>query len=308
MKLIVIAGFHRSGTSMVTRMFDSAGLFVGNKLLGSSPSNPYGHFEDEQILRVHDDILAENGLDWMVKDDIPLQISEPNIFRLVHLIRSRSVNHQVWGFKDPRVCLFTNIWRKLVPDAIFVVVFRDFIETTNSFLKRQSRDILMGKGSLDKHLKFWNEPDYGYRMWLVHNRNLVNLMYSGHKNVVAMTHNQILQGLNPIDVVNEKFNVGLNKIDTQSTIDFDVLSQDVRNLPQPSPSLKREMIQLWQEIQKITNDFGCDIEQKLEVSSQKIAKTQTQQLNAMKSEFNNLSPLLGENKKLIEKIKSLQKK
>ena len=307
MQLIIIAGFHRSGTSMVTRMFNSAGLFVGNKLLGSSPSNPYGHFEDEQILRVHDDILAENGWDWMVKDDVSLQISEPNIFRLVHLIRSRNVNHQVWGFKDPRVCLFTDVWRKLVPDAVFVLVFRDFIETTNSFFKRHSRDILMRKGNVDKHLKFWNEPDYAYRMWMIHNQKLIDLLYSGHENVVAMTHNQILKGLSPINIVNEKFNVGLDKIDIKSTIDLNVLTQNVHNLPKPSSDLMMKMIKLWNEIQQITNDFECDIEQKLEASTQKNTHTKTQQLNTMKLEFNNLSPLFGENRKLVEQIKKLTK-
>jgi hypothetical protein len=306
MQLVVIAGFHRSGTSMVTRMFHLSGLFVGNKLLGSSPSNPYGHFEDEQIIKIHDDILAENGLDWMVKENIAIRISEPNLFRMVHLIRSRNVNHQVWGFKDPRVCLFCDTWRKLVPNAIFVLVFRDFLETTNSFLKRHSRDILMVKGNADKHIKFWNEIEYAYRMWLVHNKRLVNLVRSEPENVIAVTHDQILKGLNLIDIVNNKFNLGLNKIDIKSTIDFNVMTQNVRNLPQPSPDLLLEMFELWRDIQEITGDFECNIEKKFELSTQKDLSGKIQQLNSIRLEFNNLSSLFGENKKLLENVKALQ--
>ena len=305
MQLIVIAGFHRSGTSMITRMFHLSGLFVGNKLLASSESNPYGHFEDEEIVNIHDDILAENGLDWMVKDNLTLKVSEPNLYRLVNLVRSRNVHHKVWGFKDPRVCLFTDLWLKLVPDVIFVVVFRDFLATTYSFLKRHSRDILLKKGNVDKHIKFWNEPDYAYRMWLVHNKKLLDLLHSGHNNVVAITHSQVINGLSPIDIVNKKFNLGLKKIDVKSTVDLDVLTQDVYNLPQPSPSLHNELIEVWHKIQDVTGDYSCDIENRLNVSVKHHLENKIQELNAMRLEFNNLSPLFGENERLLKQIKKI---
>ena len=60
--VLVVAGFHRSGTSLVTEILSRAGLFVGDDLIGANPSNPYGHFEDREVVRLHDRLLADVGL------------------------------------------------------------------------------------------------------------------------------------------------------------------------------------------------------------------------------------------------------
>jgi hypothetical protein len=54
---------------MLTRMLHKAGLFVGDRLLGAVPSNPHGHYEDEEVLRFHDRVLEANGCNWMFNGD-----------------------------------------------------------------------------------------------------------------------------------------------------------------------------------------------------------------------------------------------
>jgi hypothetical protein len=36
---LIVAGFHRSGTSLVCQLLDRAGLFLGYELVGFEPSN-----------------------------------------------------------------------------------------------------------------------------------------------------------------------------------------------------------------------------------------------------------------------------
>jgi len=38
---LIVAGFHRSGTSLVCQVLHRAGLFLGYDLLGAVFSNPY---------------------------------------------------------------------------------------------------------------------------------------------------------------------------------------------------------------------------------------------------------------------------
>ena len=52
--VLLVAGFHRSGTSVVTDLLQRSGLYVGEELLDPAPSNPYGHFEDTEVVDIHE--------------------------------------------------------------------------------------------------------------------------------------------------------------------------------------------------------------------------------------------------------------
>ena len=43
---LIIAGMHRSGTSLTASLFQSLGVNIGEKLLGPELGNIRGHFED----------------------------------------------------------------------------------------------------------------------------------------------------------------------------------------------------------------------------------------------------------------------
>ncbi len=69
---VIVAGFHRSGTSMTAQVLSRAGLHLGDALLLPDPFNRDGFFEDADIVEAHDDLLADAGHDWQyVDDDLP---------------------------------------------------------------------------------------------------------------------------------------------------------------------------------------------------------------------------------------------
>ena len=65
---LIIGGFHRSGTSATARLLHRAGLFLGYELLEALPSNPYGHFEDREVVDLHRHILNGNEQTWLVDE------------------------------------------------------------------------------------------------------------------------------------------------------------------------------------------------------------------------------------------------
>jgi hypothetical protein len=73
---LIVAGFHRSGTSLVCQLLHRAGLFLGYDLMGAAFSNPYGHFEDTEVHHLHEQILADNGHTWMVSEPFLPVIAE----------------------------------------------------------------------------------------------------------------------------------------------------------------------------------------------------------------------------------------
>jgi hypothetical protein len=63
---ICIAGAHRSGTSMVTRLLHACGLYLGPKseLMPAQADNPDGFWEHLGFVRLNDELLNEPGGAW----------------------------------------------------------------------------------------------------------------------------------------------------------------------------------------------------------------------------------------------------
>ena len=63
---ICIAGMHRSGTSMVTKLLHLCGLYLGEEsdLMAATLENPEGYWENARFVGVNDDLLAHVGGGW----------------------------------------------------------------------------------------------------------------------------------------------------------------------------------------------------------------------------------------------------
>lgn len=74
--------------------------------------NPDGHFEDLDVVQVHDDLLAQHGTSWQCT-----QALNSNDKTIEQAIQSY-VNHRIaenrpyWGVKDPRLSLFLPYWHR----------------------------------------------------------------------------------------------------------------------------------------------------------------------------------------------------
>ncbi len=173
MSCLIVAGFHRSGTSAVARTLALAGLTLGEDLLGSEPSNPYGHFEDNEVIAIHQTTLEVNGFDWKVREPFDPYVPE-RVWRSINrLIARREATGRPWGFKDPRVCLFLKLWLHALPEAKVLVVYRRPADVIRSLHKRHSRQLVVGKGRGDVHRDFWIEPDLAARMWATYHEMLL---------------------------------------------------------------------------------------------------------------------------------------
>lgn len=137
-KILIIAGMHRSGTSLVTQWLYRCGLFIGEKLLEANAGNMDGHFEDKDFLALHERFLSARKLpDTGFTDKIPSPLDPSEKESVQALAEKRSSTHKEWGWKEPRTCLFLEIYRDIIPSAYYLVVTRDFNSTVNSMLARE---------------------------------------------------------------------------------------------------------------------------------------------------------------------------
>lgn len=143
--VVCIAGMHRSGTSMLAGLLQDMGLDLGpeDRLLPPNPDNPEGYFENREIMRLQEDLLAGFGGGW---DSPPALVpgwersdaAYPyrNRAALLAAALSLGAGELGWGWKDPRNCLTLPLWLDLFPDIKVVVIFRDPGSVASSLQKR----------------------------------------------------------------------------------------------------------------------------------------------------------------------------
>ena len=211
---LIVAGFHRSGTSAVARLFHQAGAHMGDDLVGERLSNPLGHYEDVTMVRLHDTLLADNGRTWQVDEEMLPAVSADRWEEMRALAGARERDHPLWGFKDPRVCLFLQVWKHLLPDARVVVVFRHYAEAVGSLHRREARLALSGAEPVALHRRFWEVPALALRMWLVHNRALLGFAGAHGRDVLAVSFDALRAGMPLVAAAEARWGMGLRPMPT----------------------------------------------------------------------------------------------
>jgi hypothetical protein len=155
-KAICIIGMHRSGTSMVARLLNRCGLYLGpeERLLGESESNLLGHFEHQGFIEIDDALLAHFGGSAFAPPKLTTGWErDPSLAQYVEkakILLQTFENRSLWGWKEPRTSLLLPFWKTLIPNLRFVVCVRNPMEVASSLVTR-------GNGSFEKGIWLWNE-------------------------------------------------------------------------------------------------------------------------------------------------------
>jgi len=200
-KTLIIAGMHRSGTSLITNWLNKCGLELGENLLGPNTGNEEGHFEDIEFLKLHEEILSDNHLpETGLTEEHNICISAYHREKLKSVIKIKNKLYEQWGWKDPRTCLFLDTYKELLPDARYLIVTRDYRSVVSSLLKRDFKNIDIAyaqhklfsrmawklyrrKHELKKYYN--NKAEYYLKVWIAYNEELL-------KSVKSLPHDSYL--------------------------------------------------------------------------------------------------------------------
>ncbi len=156
-KVVCILGMHRSGTSMLTRAINLMGVFLGpeSSIMNSAQDNPEGFWENVRIVQAHEKVM--NALDYEWHDSYPISegllSSNADLFleELKNIVETDFVDSELWGWKDPRTCLFLPLWKKFLEsynaERYFVYIYRNpkdvsiSLHARNRFSREKSRRI-----------------------------------------------------------------------------------------------------------------------------------------------------------------------
>jgi O-antigen biosynthesis protein len=172
---ICIAGAHRSGTSMVTRLLHCCGLELGpqSELMPPQADNPEGFWEHLGFVALNDQLLSELGGAW----DLPPKANEDFLaarldpLRLKGRLLIEKFDSAVWGWKDPRNSLTLPFWQQLLPRLKTIVVVRNPLEVAHSMKERNGTSY-----------------SFGLRLWEIYNLRVIEGA-NGKERLIALYDN-----------------------------------------------------------------------------------------------------------------------
>ena len=247
-KQLIIAGFHRSGTSMLAQELNNAGLFLGDRLLGPHISNADGHYEDYDFFNFHEKILSSHNETWQYASEETLSIDTKYEADMHHIIDMRNKKHKEWGFKDPRIVLFLSQWQEKLDNPYTVVIYRHYEECVNSLLSRASRQV---SDNASSDISFWKNPTLAYRMWLTYNQHIIRHIEKYPDTTVVVSHSSMIDGFPIVDTINEKFGFTLDT-SVESAVKKELLSsQNFLSYPLDE-ILKKELDMTWDRLQSLS--------------------------------------------------------
>jgi hypothetical protein len=239
---------------MTARYLHGCGLFLGTELLGAAESNPYGHFEDLDVIGIHNDIFLANMTDWTQDRRMSPFVPEWVWGRMESYLERRQVAHRYWGFKDPRVCHFMGLWKGLVPDMKALIVYRSPAECVRSMNRRHAEDFARAKAA--KRSRFYWEPDLALRIWTVSNAQLADFAERHPDDVLVVNHRRLAGGLRLSEMLNERWGTEFEPRDTRVDYDTALGSSSDRALRVADPENGRAARAVWERLTRIEREAG----------------------------------------------------
>lgn len=147
---IIVIGMHRSGTTMLTRILESLGLFVGAYLDKNHESIFFANLNNWLMRQcgaewVHPEPFhglteAPQVLAWMV-DRLACFLHSPRVMLYLggsSYLRWRTPFRldRMWGWKDPRNTYTLPLWLALFPEAKIVHIYRHGVDVAQSLKVR----------------------------------------------------------------------------------------------------------------------------------------------------------------------------
>ena len=219
---LVVAGMHRSGTSLTAGILERLGVDMGQQLIPADSTNPRGFYEDAQIVAFHQQAFrrllprnASGHIDWgwceeHALDTTCLEQFRPAARRLVSERESKGV---AWGFKDPRTTLLLDFWDSCIDDARYVMVYRAPWRVADSMQRLQAE-------------VFLNHPGYAYHIWREYNERLLDFFLRNRDRCVLINVDALRNQLPRFQsLIVDKLKLKTSDVDLSGAFDEDLFGR-----------------------------------------------------------------------------------
>ena len=139
---------------MLTQSLSTRGLDLGETLMTPNEDNPWGFFENQRIVDLHEKALAGSNLSWRRPGTAFMKPKTASNFEaeLKAVLESDFDNDRAWLVKDPRLSLTYPLWRPVLDDLNLTPVFINVLRHPDGVV----RSLFLRNGI---------SPSWGYQLY-----------------------------------------------------------------------------------------------------------------------------------------------
>ncbi len=182
--IYILAGMHRSGTSMFARFMHKSGINMGTDFYVDETANKFGHYEDLDFLNLQRNELSRqcHGEDYLIYDDFPVSLDFVRQSKQLIATKNNQNAGKPWGWKDPRTTVFLNHWHAINREAQYIFLVRKPTAVVNSLCR-----LLQTKRSVTEKSRY-------LKTYIFYNRELLlfHKKYRG-KNMAVIGFDELIK-------------------------------------------------------------------------------------------------------------------
>jgi hypothetical protein len=182
--VVVVAGMHRAGTSVVARGLQALGLDLGDALMSADVrQNARGFFEDVDVVKLDDALLDQAGADWKNVALLDAVDWSDAAHAPSHEIARKLLERKVapsgrFAFKDPRIARVLPFWQRVFADLALDDAYVIAVRHPQAVI-----DSLSARDGLD--------PRRSALLWLTH--FLCAMRYTNGRKRVIVDYDRLLE-------------------------------------------------------------------------------------------------------------------
>ena len=252
---LIVAGMHRSGTSLLASLLHRCGCPMGGVLLPTAAPNPPGSFEDQEFLGLNRRMLEATvpadrpgHADWGWTEDmdgrgidaggLDSYIGEAEAL-IAH--RQASAAGACWGWKDPRTSVLLDFWDARIEGARYVFVYRSPWDVADS-MQRLGVPV------------FLRNPQFAYRIWHHYNRALVTFARKHRDRVLIMSAEAVVRSPQTVpELIRSVFGFELHAVAASEGADPALLKSVDSSLARLAAAAHPECVELLADLEGIAD-------------------------------------------------------
>lgn len=141
--VLIVLGMHRSGTSCLAGMLQTAGFEAGITERWNE-NNRRGNRENLRVVKLNDALLRRNKADWDHPPDQTLFIDDDLRETRGEILSAMTAAGRPCMFKDPRTLLTLSFWREAIPNPYRLGIFRHPVRVALSLYYQSQKPIREG--------------------------------------------------------------------------------------------------------------------------------------------------------------------
>jgi hypothetical protein len=259
-RVLVVAGMHRSGTSVLASLLHRSGCPMGEQMLPADAQNRPGYFEDLEFLDLNRRMLAaavpvnEPGHpDWgwtegVERSGVDTRVLDGFVDEADALVAARHSQArkdtaagrraaECWGWKDPRTTVLLDFWDARIPDAQYLFIYRPPWDVADSMQRIEAAEFL-------------RHPGFAYRIWHYYNRAALAFAQANHDRALIVSAAAVIRDPRALlELVESRFAIRLERDPCVDVADPALMMSADTRLAMLGAATDPECVQLLRELE-----------------------------------------------------------